>query len=382
MIRRAITARHCPRALVATFVLAGAFASVVVAACTVFDGLSVPDPDSGTSPIESGADAGDGAAEANDPCSHVLPPGPPSAGDRQGGLAFVARSLVLGVASGSPAQGRGYDLDGVCSCGPGAPPPSCTTRDAAAAVVCDGEGGLDNAAAGVFDLAATRGADVAGVAASAIARGETSLLVEMTDYAGDDDDRTVQVVLYVSVGPKNNGAAPTFLPNEVWRLDKTRSLDNATQPRPLARALGFVRGRVVVVSFDRVTIPIDAERQIDLRSVALTAQIAADGATLANGVITGRWAQSEALRTFANLRIGTDGGAPVRLCDDKASLEVIRARVCESRDLTSVREGDRSGAACDALSVAVGFEAVKAVIDLDGVATTRTDTCALPTCEP
>ncbi len=123
--------------------------------------------------------------------------------------------------------------------------------------------------------------------------------------------------------------------------------------------MGYVRGRKLVVAMD-VTLGVSSDFRIPIAGGVLVADIvsAAGSYRLSNAVIAGRWSLTDAVTSLGKLR-DQDG---TYFCEKRADItyQAVKSTVCRSADLTKSPKDDRTGAACDAISIAVGFDTVPA----------------------
>jgi hypothetical protein len=321
-------------------------------------GLDVLAPDA--------ADAG-AAPDADIPLAKV--PGRPSTEDGDGNLSLVFALRTLAVDPGRDAdlELQGYDLDGVATC-PGAS--SCTAS--ASANICDGPGGRDNA---LLAVVRSSGLDIGPEMNRRLALGFSGLLIAIEDYNGGKNDRQVTVSLYAGSmtqsqldggGPDPTGTRP---PPASDGTDYWRVYDNVVAAPPdagTACSLGTCRASIRdtaayvtegrLVSLLDLPIPLELA-SVDLRSGYMTGRLTNQNNlwTLDKGVFGGRILVEDIFRALSDPFVPNQ-----RLCDNPASIQLIKPVMCGARDLAADVKKDRTSEPCGALSVVVAFTAVQA----------------------
>jgi hypothetical protein len=330
--------------------LRAAGATVVAAAlplayaCTIVNRLSVPPPDAGP---EGGADAADtGAPDVFDGCEHRRAPPRPQIPDDDGSLGFLVAVRAIHVQAA-----MGYDLDNACTCAPH--DPTC----ASPVQTCDGEGGVDNAV-GVFMTNLGLAAPFEQQMTDAIiGAGRGGVLFQVEKYNGQLDDANVKVSIYSSQGPATIAAdggivhhPPDFTKVDTWTVDRSRLTSGQPPGTYDATTEAYVSNGVLVTPF------------VALVRLSETVQLATTGAYLVapidlsdpahplirSGVIAGRWPTDKLLALIE----GTMCSVPQT---------VARDGVCASADIMRDEGQDKQGLPCNALSLALGFDAVPAL---------------------
>ncbi|MBL8609981.1 MAG: hypothetical protein JNL38_21780 [Myxococcales bacterium] len=334
---------------------------LVLARCTVFDGLSADPPDAG--PAEAATPDAPATSEAGGGC-RVLPPSPPSTfvGGDESSFVVVIRSVAFGAPDAGAAPEIGFDLDGLCSC-PEAE--SCVASRTTPA--CDLPGGRDNEALKLFRaFVALRGIDLSARANESVATGTHAVLLRVERYNGRDDDSEVTVSAYGSRGlvqPDGAGGITTPVPPKLtaedrWSVSKSSVIDEV-QLASAQSAVGYVRGRKLVVAMD-VTLGVSSDFRIPIGGGVLVADVVGGPGAyrLSDAVIAGRWSLTDAVTSLGKLR-DQDG---TYFCEKRADVtyQAVKSTVCRSADLTKSPKSDRTGAPCDAISIAVGFDTAPA----------------------
>jgi hypothetical protein len=310
-----------------------------------------------------------------DPCQKRKPPLPPSAEavaeagppriSPNAGPSFYAVQTFKIRPTGAPPFG--YDLDDHCT-----GEVTSTTRKEACVLdggidASDDDGGLDNAFGRSLDYLSNAGNDLAGGGFSQSAgRGIFTLVLQVADYNGlaDDDDVKVAIITainLVSVGCSDAGfsASPLWDGCDQWNfVTSTPYVDPIGSTETIR---GYVRSHVLVAS------DVQEPRSFGLGGIditlhhpILTATIATgDGGVpmLSGGVLTGRVPAANLVGFAQRLEIERKPA-----CDQPKYAPLVAdviSGICRSRDLRT-DHNDNGDLPCDALSFAIGFEAVKA----------------------
>jgi len=309
-------------------------------------------------------------AGADVACTDVLPPPKPVADDPSdaGNQTFVAamHTLDLGVRpdGGAPPL-FGYDLDDVDTCCSGAPgscaPPVVGTKD------CDEVGGRDNSGGQFIANLALLDPTVfnATTISERLQDGVYSLLIQIQSYNGQPNDTQVVAAIYASDGLETVGdAAPPpakWDGTDVWSVDQAFVLSggNGSPIVPTDYdAHAYVSNGTLVM---QVNFPLSLGTTstgaitIALTGGVITAQLepAGDGTFhLTNGQVAGRWNVSSVLAAAQSLTL-----AGQSICPGSTLYGNIKEQICTAADIATTPTADNTGAACDALSIGLGFTA-------------------------
>lgn len=356
-------------ALVVAALLGGAALALAgtPGACSVYD----------PSLLEGDAGAAAEGGGPSDPCPHAVPPArpitPPLPQDEDDVRFVVAlRRIGLGTEDAGAPPSLGLDLDGLCTCAHGGG--SCR---APGADPCDDPAGRDNAAGALFQSLARRGGAAAGFFSEAILnqrieRGELGVLLEVRDYNGLADDPRVLVALFPSNGvttwsPEADAGTPArWDGTDLWTRDPSGLLGGSTVPGSgdavpkYADDDAYVAGGVLVARLDfplALGGPGAGTLTLDLTGAVLMARLEAEGAgyRLEDGQIAGRWATHKLLTGLSSFQDPFD--ATQSLCGENVTYKSLKDVICRSMDVRADPGSDRTGEACDALSIGVGFRA-------------------------
>lgn len=373
---RAVRGAHVATAALAAFALAR-----VAAACVDLDSLGNGKP-------EGGADASEeaDAPVIVDPCGHARPAvAPETDDDPDGGLPdFV---LALDQAILDPVAAPGFDLDGKCTCDTrlGAPSESsCTVR--AEQPICDVGEGVDNQIAAIAQATQTS-TDFDQIPNRLMMDGRRTLLLQISGYNGRANDRSVNIGAVLAEGIRAQGCADaaatgdgsTWTPcrtgNDTW----TASSESATvgsRLQPAVSGEATVRDYRLTVRYANSTLilPLTADAAISVYSAVISAKLVPldenlqprDGNVpptaaqarffrLEEGLIAGRVPIDSAVNA-----VGTITVAGKRLCATSGLMETVRNNFCLGADLRVAPPFDPS-AACDGLSIGIGFRAIPAL---------------------
>ncbi|MDB4941980.1 MAG: hypothetical protein JWP97_1514 [Labilithrix sp.] len=271
--------------------------------------------------------------------------GPVTAGGELVGAMSELRFLA--AAGGAPL---GYDLDGLCTC----PEKRACTNVAATDQQCDVPStGIDNAGGKILGLLFPPDAD--GRVQSALDTGQFGLVLRVQDWDGKPDDADVKVSAY-NVAGIQDGA---FL------VDDASLLTSQDLGARVFDTSAYVAGGLLVATFDldlRLVVPTGAEAAqpttivtIPLSASKLVGRIAKvgdKGLVLTGAQLVGR---ITAPRIFEQL------GA-LGICQGSAAFPGLKQQTCAALDVPALPTLDGKGAACDALSFAVGATFVPVTI--------------------
>lgn len=350
----------------------------------------------------SSSTAGGGGQGGGQACEHALYPSPPSVSDPgPDDVAFVAavRRLDFGETDLANGPTVGYDLDGFCTCqGQG---DSCREPDFADADHCDGPIGRDNAMAQLFAQTAAFSNDLSSEFHSQRAEtGQWTFLVRVDEYNGLPNDLAVRVALYVSPGFDVDPCTPSITPawdgTDVWPVGHASleppgaggaggaaggggaggmagaggaggncvtSDDSYDVDRPRYVDPGaYVVGGTLVASLPEIGISLESGSttpEIRMTAGFLTGRVTRDGGTgrwrIDDGLLVGRWQVVEVMKAVVAML--SDGEV---VCTDHLLYEPIEEAVCNHLDIASQLGGPTTP--CDAISVAIGFEAEQALL--------------------
>jgi len=341
-----------------------AIAFALVAGCSIYDSSLL---------VEGGApDASDAAVDAGgdvDTCDHAEPPARPGGDDPSdaGDIEFVV--ALSSVDFGGDGGVVGFDLDRTCTC-PG--PESCVPQSGSSPH-CDDTRGRDNSGGALIQQfsALTTALDPTKLTQH-IGQGLYSLLLRVRSYNGTPNDSQVSVAAFSSNGtlPLDDGGAnpiPKHDGNDQWGLDPTSLVGT---PPPYVAAYeddaAYVSGGVLVAN---VSFPFSIGTSFGANFLRL------DGAYLVGaitktptgyalaGVVTGRWDTRNLLTGMQGIKDPFNPGQ--FLCGNDATYLAFKAAICGAADIASEGSSDNTGAPCNALSLALGFQAEPA--ELGGI---------------
>lgn len=341
------------------------FAAVVLGAtfgwvaCNTLLGIEEPElappADTGAA-SETGAESG-GCVPEHWPVAPTTDD-PSDAGD----VTFVSALKAIGLSLDPPAPPTGYDLDGVCSC----PGPETCVRPSGAPQHCDDDKGRDvslNRDVASY-LLKTPGFSPEDLNIG-LERGAYGLLIQVGGYNGTPNDKQVEVSMFLSSGTGGD-AGPGWDGGDRWDLDPTGlagGFDGGPPVSQFVDTTAYVRDGVLVASrLNGLKITLGAAPAavtLEATQGVMTAKVVRRGDTwaLEGGVLAGRWPTNAMLKAVAPLPAP---GSAAPLCDSANTVfyNIVKTAVCRAADLSSnpTRDVDR-GAACDALSFAVRFDA-------------------------
>jgi hypothetical protein len=340
----------------AAIVVAMMAAAVGYARCSIYDDSLLGDGGGGGD-VASPPDGGD----AGSSCAHAAPPARPATDDpADADIEFV--SVVDNLDFGLDGGVGGYDLDRTCTC----PDPESCTPAANAPQHCDRAGGRDNSGGALLATFAQLSAqfDPSGVN-NTIQSGRGSLLMRVSGYNGAANDTSVRLGVFISNGTvpllDDAGTNPTPLHDgtDTWGVDPA-SLIGTPPPYVASHEDGsaYVSGGVLVGSVD---FPLGiglafGQDFLQLHGAYVTATViqTAHGYALQGGMIAGRWDTRNLLTAMQVAKDPFDKS--VYLCGSDPTYQAIKKSICQAADIARVVQNDNTGAPCDAISLAVGFD--------------------------
>jgi hypothetical protein len=304
-----------------------------------------------------------------DPCPHARWPGPPDASDPGTKNDYVLALQHVYFSStldgGTPAYG--YDLDQKCTVDQASA--SCQSS----ALVTDGLGGVDNASITLMSSLSTLQPPLSDTAVNkTIADGKYTMVLQvrgLTSLVNQGSTTGLKLAVQASPGMENGGPA-TFDGTDRWLVaDEDTVGGGSNYPKTFSPAYVnhgvFVATNPGQLSF-RILIPtgnsVSGPVLVTLNQPVLTAKLEpfgdAGAVQMVSGVIAGRWSTSDMLDSLAQL---TASGQA--LCDYLGgnAFNIVKSTICPLRDINAAGSDDGTST-CDAISVAISFDAVPAQI--------------------
>jgi hypothetical protein len=358
------------RAVVLAFAIVCGVALAACADLLGFKDLHEPDAagDAGPDALpDTGVDAYvcDLAGRPPDAPASDDPGGDPDAGGA-GGFVLAMRHVFF--TSSSDAGVMGYNLDKKCTSS--VPTASCNppaTTDPT--TIHDGPGGVDNESTQLFQQLQVLVSSLNNQAFDdEIANGDFTLLLRLLLYKGiaNQAHTSGMFAVQASPGAKN---VPAFDGTDTWVVASDDTLGGATLI-PTVRSDAYVANNTLVASYSgtvsvRVLLPpggvATGPLAVTLHAPMLTGTLVkrSDGRyDMTNGVIVGRWATSDMIAAVASLNVSNSP-----LCGTGLIFDNVVSTLCSMRDLVSDPINDNGDNSCDAVSVAIGFDAVAAYYD-------------------
>ncbi len=280
-------------------------------------------------------------------------------------LDFVAVLARLHLGVGPDAGGPyGFNLDRTCTC----PEKDSCVRGLAAdggklPPACDGVDGIDNSGLGLFELFAKSNLISEATFNDALGSGASGVFIRIRGYNGQPDDAQVQVSVYSSRGFSGYpDAGPKFDGNDVWLVDDSSITNGNVDAPKYTTASGYVRGGVLVATL-KFPIVVGSKNfdpiVIELQSGMIVARldVVAQKLVKLSGRVAGRWEASKMLTSLQALNDPLQAGQ--HLCGTDPTYQVVKPKICEYVDITADPTDDGTGV-CNALSMALGFEAAPA----------------------
>jgi hypothetical protein len=336
------------RRLATALVLASA---LLVAACQLLVGIAdergvARSPDAGVAEADSGCLL----AHHPPPAPDAQPPGVEQT------LTFAIQTFRVSPVGAPPL---GYDLDDRCTTDM---PPA--DLDCSGATIADDPGGVDNAfgsfAKQLVALARLdAGPDPFAKTTNAwVAAGKQTLQITLALYNQQSNDDSVALSILPS-GPfltslcADDAGAPRWDGCDQWSF----------VGNPLPSRQAWVRDGLLVARIDDLHLPL-ADAEIRLKDAVVTANVERSGGAawrLTGGIIAGR---ASVVELAVGLLRTTDGNNQP-YCNNQAVRDYVFNGLCGARDIRAAKSQDGTGA-CDAVSLALGFDAVEAQFPTHG----------------
>jgi len=373
-------------------------ASLALAACASLSGLSggvsdggIGDAGHADATVDGGrtrqdaagadsqrADAGqhdaggprEATVSADASCTHAAPVSPPaqvSPGGKTVNFVTALLAYTSGVTNSGDGGAVGFDLDQQCTC-PG--PPSCNS--ASMATNCDVEpGGHDivgNALGALFD--SQLGGTSEGDLNTRIATGRYNIVLDIEDYNGGANDSDVLVGILTSSGLGNDAGMPSFDGTDVWNIDPESTVGPVEgdagaftyTPRYYVSD-AYVTNYVLVAHFSQVVVGLSVGTET-LNGAILSATIGktATGLYTLNGQLAARITTASIFGLLGHLDYSDPDGGTHKLCGNDPVFQAAQQSVCAATDIMGLPSQDNTDAGCNALSFAIGFNSIQAVL--------------------
>mgnify|MGYP000320641367 CR=1 FL=1 len=265
--------------------------------------------------------------------------------------------LDLGMDGGS----YGFNLDRTCTC---PEPDSCQrplVNGKKLPPACDEPGGVDNAGKPLFALFSSFVNQT--ILNNAITRGLSNVFLRIGQYNGQPNDAHVEVSVYASLGFKDApDAGPKFDGTDEWIVDRASTVNGDLASPTYTATEAYVRDGTLVSSLKFPIIlggGVTAPVVIELESGKIVAALDMNGTSIMriHGQLAGRWQVSKLLTSLQNVQDPTD--KTQHLCGNDLIFMSVKPQICNAVDIAADPTNDGTGI-CDALSMALGFEATPA----------------------
>lgn len=300
----------------------------------------------------SGGNAGSAGTAGSGGCGSRQPPVRPTIQDSGTGAPttiWVLKDIVIDQPD--PAwKDIGYDLDGLCT-EPPDNPVECLAENASGPAR-DGNAGVDNAfGSTVIPLLKAADVTIQQSAQNNQNEGKSAIVVHVDGWNGEDDDPAVQVWMAETAYGVPDGSTDPGMPN--WDGTDTfyvpdAAFNNGDVNSPIiGNDNAYVAGRTLVMRLpDRSAFPFQtSEGQVFLKltDATLTGQISADGSSLSNVILAGRWAAQDVLDTLVYINI----------CPNSLEYGLVQNLLQNSSDIRATKGTGGPGAICDAVSIGI-----------------------------
>ncbi len=275
-------------------------------ACTIVDGLEVPQP------------------SAFAPCADAS-----ATSDR----VFAVRSIAFDL--------TGFDTRDTRSCPPvGA---ACKGARPGSTSLCGNRGGE-----AISDIRDTY--PLADRLNKDIERGRGGVLIRVQGYNGCAEDPNVVVSVYPTVGVYAGGAPAEARWNgeDVWDIDRT-GLANVERKVSRYFGAGTAVGGVVVAKMDGAATRVSGDFQLSIADASLSVRFAGDGG-VGGALLVGRWGAEDAYHGIRSATL-TAGDASAPICAQPLLDQALKGYVCNARDLPPADAG-ATAVPCETVSLA------------------------------
>jgi len=315
--------------------------------------------------------------ETGPPCDHVRWPDQP---DAQGSGTPMSYTLAIEhVRLTTETDGGlgqfGYDLDDHCTVD------QTTASCKAASVTVDTNGSIDDTSIQLLNQLIVDQQTVADALSDdalnkTIASGTFTVLIRLIGLE-DAENQTLAQGLSVAVQTAPgilSPATPLWDGNDKWSVsaaDVAGGLDAGTNS-PIKRVSAYVTNGVLVatdpgpVSLSLILPPntLTGTLPISLTQVVLTGTLVKRSDSnydITDGTIAGRWSTDDFLRAVGSLDLKSPSDGPLCAALGGGVYDAVVDTVCAHRDINSQGQDDDT-ASCDAISVAMKFDAVAAEV--------------------
>jgi hypothetical protein len=195
-----------------------------------------------------------------------------------------------------------------------------------------------------------------------LANGRAGTLLRIHNYNGLANDKFVIVEFFgrAWIPPVGGVEKPTAKDgSDVWSVYSNSIVGVSTAVEQDIAA--YVKDHVLVAKLVTATIALrpntgvyDNPVVVELHDAVLTGTLESTdrGFRLTSGQLAGRWPAHQALISFSAL--ADSNGF---LCGNHPFASILLQQVCDNVDISSQRANDNTGATCDSMSLAIGFEA-------------------------
>ncbi len=294
-------------------------------------------------------------------CAALHPPARPAAMDSgEVEVAFGLRNVVLAQADGW--ANYGYDLDDACTSAP-TYAAECTPPSGGRPPV-DGPGGVDNVfGALLYPLVALTTPRLEEQSRATIEAGLGLPIMRVRGWNGTPNDPRLDVSIMQAVFgapgsadlspppvPANPGTARPAWDGRDWFWVRDDAFLRGSLESPLIRDdNAYIADGVFVARLpDRVDIVFAAETNgvlVRITGAVATGRLSADGLSLEEVRVSGRWAINDLLATARNIGV----------CEGERDYELLAGQLDRIADVRSTPGTGGPGVECNALSLGVGF---------------------------
>ncbi len=341
---------------------------MALGACQLIAGIDDRTVWDGGVSSEGGGDAG------VDPCTAPdVPPAPPLSTSSSSDAVTITAALsqiMLGETDGGPFYG--FNLDKTCTC----PSKDSCQRPASQPTACDDPNGVDDYARRIFEqinsLSPDGGLINESTFNSALTKGLSGALIQVSGYNGQKDDGEVTVTVYASQGFEGYPTSkPALDGGDRWVIDPSSSSGQFSTTNAyvanytLVASLGFP---ITVGSTYSQSVTI----QLDNGLIRADLQMSGNALVKMTGVLGGRWDPAKFLPSLQDVPDPVQSGS--YLCGPDFTYQLLKTIICDNVDVNDSPANDGTGV-CNAVSMGLAFEAVPAKLGDAGSVITPTQPC-------
>jgi len=293
------------------------------------------------------------------------------------------------IPASSPQPHIGFDLDNACTCCPGGTT-SCIQSSTAD---CDDDAGRDNTGIKLFRTLEGTGQMGNEAVDQALSSGLYGIVIQLTGYNGQLNDRDVTVNVFASNGVVlAAGASPQHNGTDKWTVDPRYvtggssmvgtdcELDNGNNCPATYSDNGAYVTCGVLVAHPTPAVPFTFGGRaafggtemllqepyivgtLQPTSVMTTSGGISPSWRIINGSVSGRWESQALLSNMATIPDPSPDAGGEFICGSDPVYQILKPFICGLQDITRTAGHDNMNLTCDSISMAFGFTAEPALL--------------------